>query len=491
MKINPILAIDFYKSGHYKQYPEGTEYVYNNFTPRSSERAQKSSVFEDKVVFFGLQGFIKWFLIDCFNDNFFNQPKEKVVDEYKRIMDGCLGPGAVDTDHISALHDLGYLPLIIKALPEGSHVDCRVPLFTITNTNPNFYWLVNYIESVMSAEIWKSCTSASTAFQYRKLLHKYAVETGAPLDFVPWQGHDFSFRGLSGVHDASSSGAGHLLSFLGTDTIPAILYLEDFYLGKNTFVGGSVAATEHSVMCLGGKDDEYKTFKRLITETYPGGIVSIVSDTWDFWNVITNTARALKTEILSRDGKVVFRPDSGDPVKIICGDPTSKDPAVRMGAVECLWSIFGGTTTSTGHRVLDSHVGLIYGDSISLDRAERILMGLAAKGFASCNIVFGIGSYTYQYVTRDTYNFAVKATWGQVNGVGREIFKDPKTDDGTKKSLKGLLRVEKDNGKYVVYDGQTREQEEQGLLKAVFHNGQQIGLMDTLKGMRERLMENL
>jgi nicotinamide phosphoribosyltransferase len=491
MKINPILAIDFYKSGHYKQYPKGTTKVYSNFTPRSSKLASKApEVWDDKMVFFGLQGFIKWFLVDCFNDNFFNQPKEKVIDEYKRIMDGCLGPGAVGTDHISALHDLGYLPLSIKALPEGSYVDCRVPLFIITNTNPNFYWLVNYIESVMSSEVWKGCTTASTAFQYRKLLTKYAKITGAPLDFVPWQGHDFSFRGLSGVHDASSSGAGHLLSFLGTDTIPAILYLEDYYKGKETFVGGSVAATEHSVMCMGGKDGEYQTFKRLITEIYPAGIVSIVSDTWNFWNVITNTAKSLKTEILNREGKVVFRPDSGDPVKIVCGDPDSKDPVVRAGAIEVLWNVFGGTTNAAGFRELNPHVGLIYGDSIDLDRAAKILKGLADKKFASSNIVFGIGSYTYQYQTRDSYGFAIKATYGEVDGKPTEIFKDPITDEGTKKSLKGLIRVELENGKYVVYDQQTPEQEGEGLLQVVFCNGA-YNYYNSLSEMRIRLQANL
>lgn len=204
-------------------------------------------------------------------------------------------------------------------------------------------------------------------------------------------------------------------------------------------IGVSVPATEHSVMCMGTEDSELETFKRLICELYPSGVVSIVSDTWDFWRVITEFTVALKPEILARQpnalglAKLVFRPDSGDPVKIICGDPDAEvgSPAYK-GAVECLWEVFGGTTTDQGYKVLNERVGLIYGDSITLDRAQRILEGLEAKGFASNNLVFGIGSFTYNYLTRDTFGFAVKATWGQVNGVGRELFKDPITDSGVK-----------------------------------------------------------
>ena len=487
MKINPLLAIDFYKSGHIVQYPEGTEYVYSNFTPRSSRLASKlEGVFDEKVVFFGMQGFIQWWLIDAFNEGFFNRPKDEVVAEYQWHMDNGLGDG-VDCSHIAALHDLGYLPIKIKALPEGNRVNVKVPMFTVQNTHPEFFWLTNYFEDVLSNESWKACTTATTAWQYRKLIDNYADATGANKDFVMWQGHDFSFRGVGGIHDGAKNSAGHLLSFYGTDTVPAIAYLKDYYKGAETFIGGSVPATEHSVMCMGGSDDEVATFRRLITEVYPSGVVSIVSDTWDFWNVITNTAAILKEGILARKenalglAKVVFRPDSGDPVEIICGKrygtlhdiATGKDvvtPEIK-GAVECLWDIFGGTVNDAGYKELNPRVGLIYGDSITLERAKDILERLKQKGFASSNIVFGIGSYTYQYQTRDSYGFAMKATFGVVNGEDREIFKDPKTGDGVKKSAKGLLRVEKKGNDFVLYDQQTREQEAQGELKVVFEDG--------------------
>ncbi|KAF1027287.1 MAG: hypothetical protein GAK29_00799 [Acinetobacter bereziniae] len=225
-------------------------------------------------------------------------------------------------------------------------------------------------------------------------------------------------------------------------------------------------------------------------------MVSIVSDTWDFWRVITEFTVELKDEILARQpnalglAKLVFRPDSGDPVKIICGDPEAQvGSPVYKGAVECLWEIFGGTETDLGYKVLNERVGLIYGDSITLERALKILQGLEAKGFASNNLVFGIGSYTYNYLTRDTFGFAVKATWGQVNGVSCELFKDPATDSGIKKSAKGLLRVEKSETGFVLFDQQSPEQEQQGELDTVFENGQLIQEC-ALNEIRERLISS-
>lgn len=231
----------------------------------------------------------------------------------------------------------------------------------------------------------------------------------------------------------------------------------------------------------------------MITNKYPTGIVSLVSDTFDFWAVITEDARILKNIILARkpdalgNAKTVFRPDSGDPVNIICGDPEAEPgtPAYK-GAVECLWEIFGGTETAKGFKVLDSHVGLIYGDSITLSIAHKILAGLAANGFASCNIVFGIGSFTYQCVTRDSYGTAIKATYGVVNGEPRELFKKPKTDNGMKFSARGLLRIEREGDDWILYERQTPEQEEQGELRVIFENSKMFNLQG-IKEIRERL----
>ena len=271
------------------------------------------------------------------------------------------------------------------------------------------------------------------------------------------------------------SGAGHLLSFAGTDTIPAIDFLETFYNAdcEQELIGGSVAATEHSVMCMGTQDAEIQTFIHLIEDIYPKGIVSIVSDTWDFWQVITEFLPQLKAKILAREGKVVIRPDSGDPVKIIVGDADAPvgTPEYK-GAIECMWDIFGGTMTPQGYKLLDPRIGLIYGDSITTARQKAILEGLRQKGFASSNVVLGIGSYTYEYVTRDTFGFAMKATYGEVNGEGRAIFKDPKTDNGTKKSAKGLMKVIKNEAnQYELQDDVTWQQAAEGELKTVFRDG--------------------
>lgn len=563
---SPFNMADFYKTGHPGMYPEETTTLVANFTPRSAKHAPVavSPLFDDKVVWFGVTGFIKEFLIETFNREFFEQPKEAAVRRYKRRMDTALGMNRVRMNHLETLHDLGYLPLEIRSLPEGSRVNIKVPPVVFINTDPRFPWVSTYFETLFSCESWKPATTATIAFEFRKILSYFARMTGSPEGFVPWQGHDFSMRGMSGVHDAARSGAGHLLSFTGTDTIPAIDYLEEYYGAdsEKELVGGSVPATEHSVMTLrilliaqrlaadpanAGVSEaelramaEQEVIRELVTEIIPSGVVSIVADSFDFWNVITCIAPALKAEILGRTpdengfAKVVFRPDSGDPVKILAGyriadvDDLAHKGAVNKaymagqeairtpdgqvfafvekrdeagytlkrisqaearGAVEDLWETFGGVMTDTGYKLMDSHVGLIYGDSITLKRAMTILSRLADKGFASANVVFGIGSYTYQVVSRDTFGFAMKAIYAEVGDETVAIFKDPATDDGTKKSAKGLLRVEQVGADFVLHEEQTRSQFEGGALVPVFRDGKLL-VDETLSAIRDRLMDS-
>lgn len=465
--MNPLLATDWYKVGHVFQYPPKTQFVYSNFTPRKSYLPGI-----DHMVWFGGQLFNKYILINAFRDHFFSRSKHKVIDEYRRYVKNCLGSDLPTYQHIADLHDLGYLPIEIRSLAEGTKVPMRVPCMTIINTLPQFYWLTNAIETLMSTYLWRASTSATIAHEYYKKLTYWAAKTGMPAEFVQWQGHDFSFRGQPSAEAAMVSGMGHLAGgFSGTDTIPAIWGMEQFYHAniEKELVGGSVAATEHSVMCAGGQGNELETDRRLIEDVYPAGTVSVVSDTWDLWNTITNILPALKDKIMARDGKVVIRPDSGDPVKIICGDPDAvQGSPANKGVIQLLWDIFGGTKTITGHRLLDSHIGAIYGDSITLDRCEAICSRLHAKGFAS-QLVFGIGSFTYQYVTRDTFGCAIKATWVQIDGVGRAISKDPVTDSGTKKSASGLLKVIYEDGKLVLKDNQSSS--EGGELITRFRDG--------------------
>ncbi len=473
-----MLLADFYKLSHREQYPQGTEYVYSTWTPRTSRIDGVN-----KVVVFGIQGFIKEFLIEYFNKNFFSLPKAHVVADYSRVVKNTLGIQSPHTAHIEALHDLGYLPLEIKALPEGSLCAIRVPYMTVRNTNPEFFWLTNFLETILSSYLWVPATSATIARQYRLILDDYTGKTGGDLEFVQFQGHDFSMRGMGSLEAAYRSGAGHLLSFTGTDTIPAIEYLERYYNAnvEKELVGTSIPATEHSVMCA-YQDDEV-SFKRLITEVYPSGFVSIVSDTWDLWDVVGRILPKYKDLIMDRDGKLVIRPDSGDPVKIICGDPEGATEAERKGVVQMLWDTFGGIVNAKGFKQLDSHIGAIYGDSISLARCEAICAGLMANGFASTNVVYGIGSFTYQYNTRDTFGFAMKSTMVQINGQQIPIFKNPKTDDGTKKSQRGAVAVI--DGKCV--DGLTlNDSLPNDQLKTVFRDGKLL-IDDSLAIIRSRL----
>ena len=478
MNNTPItLLADFYKLSHRKQYPKGTTKVYSTLTPRSNKYAPYS----DEIVWFGLQYFIKEYLIDRFNKDFFSKPKDEVISEYSRLVEFSLGKEYAETKHIEELHDLGYLPIKISTLAEGSLVPMRVPVMTIENTHEDFFWLTNFLETILSTSIWLPTTSATLAYSYRKVLNDYAIKTTGSTSGVEFQGHDFSMRGMSSEQSATVSGAGHLLSFKGTDTIPSILFLEKYYNGniEKSLIGSSIPATEHSVMCSYGQENEKDLLTHLLTEVYPTGLFSAVCDTWDFWKLVSEYLPELKETIMARNGKLVIRPDSGNPVDIICGTVLNggKTPEEK-GLVEVLYEIFGGQINELGFKVLDSHIGAIYGDSITLEIAKEICEKLYKKGFATTNVVFGIGSYSYQYATRDTFGFAVKATYAIVNNEERMLFKDPKTDSGIKKSQKGLVIVNKyDNGKFFFEDNFVDNDEyksKTNLLETVFVNGELI-----------------
>lgn len=487
MRFIPSLLCDFYKVSHKDQYPKGTEKIYSTWIPRTSRNEDIS-----EVVAFGFQGFIKEYLIDFFNKEFFSMDVKSICAEYERYMKFTLGVKTPDSSHIRELHQLGYMPIKIVAVPEGTKVPLRVPMLTIENTKPEFFWVTNYLETIMSAELWLPSTSATLANKYREILEYWAMKTVGNVGHVQFQGHDFSMRGMTSLHSAATSGAGHLLSFVGTDTIPAIMYHEEFYNAniENELVGTSIPATEHSVQCTFGDDELY--FKTMISEVYPQGFVSIVSDGYDYWKMISDVIPSLKDIIMNRDGKVVVRPDSGDPVKIICGDITSSDSFIKKGTVESLWETFGGTVNELGYKELDGHIGVIYGDAITIERANEICRQLEAKGFASSNIVFGIGSYTYQYNTRDTFGFALKATYAVVNGEGIKIFKDPKTDDGVKKSLKGMVGVAKNADGSLRYVDDLNELQLSNLvnniMRPIFKDGKLL-VDDSLQQIRDRIRQ--
>lgn len=486
------LLCDMYKLSHRVQYPENTTKIYSTFTPRSNKYSPRA----DKVVVFGVQAFVKKYLMDYFNTHFFERDKEEIIEEYARFIKYTLGNERPYTAHIGSLHDLGYLPVKIKALKEGSLAPMQVPVLTIENTAPEFFWVTNFLETIMSSEVWMPMTSATTAKVYRDILDKYAMKTVGNTEDVDLQAHDFSMRSMSSFSSAVTSGAAHLTSFLGSDTASSALYLEEYYNAnmEEESILLSIPATEHSVQSANTSADyrdEYEFFKRLITEVYPDGFVSVVSDTYDYFKVLGETIPRLKKEIMNRNGKIVIRPDSSDPVKILVGDPEGETEIERKGTVETLWDIFSGTVNEKGYKVLDSHIGVIYGDSMTHDRVEEICQKLEEKGFASTNVVLGIGGYSYHYSTsRDTFGFAVKATYAMIDGEEKMLFKDPKTDPG-KRSQRGMVAVVNVDGELHYEDNLNQKQYDSNFadidqLEVIFEDGK-LMRDETLKEIRERL----
>lgn len=563
---------DGYKMGHGPLYPAGTNFAYGNGTPRSDRlfmgSKSQSIHWDNKVVWFGIQAVMRE-VHGLWERSFFKKDKNSVIRRYKRRMDTYLGEGMVDIEAMAALHDLGYLPITVLSIPEGSRLNMNVPGYVIYNTVPEFYWVVNYLETIMSSLIWAMITNATIAYEYRRVLEHFAELTGSPIESIDFQGHDFALRGINNPYAAAFSNSGHLLFFKGTDTLPAIDFVEDMYFAnaEKEFLATSVVATEHAVATSNilynlemwlreqgtARADldvaayakaqlvaERKFILEAITKKVPRGIISLVCDSFDFWGVLTIVAPSLKEEILARQpdanglAKVVFRPDSGDPVEVICGveimtvseiadliragksvtgmfvsidgeinkitrerDGYEYTPveltAEQKGAVQVLWETFGGTETELGYKVLHERIGLIYGDSITVERTQEIMRRLMKKGFASCNWVLGIGSYTYQHNTRDTFGFAVKATAIQVDDVFVELFKAPKTEGTTaKKSAKGFLKVIRDeNGDYKLLQNQTFGIDEidtaSGELKVVYKDGTFPNEV-TFSQVRERAM---
>lgn len=449
-----MLLIDFYKAVHAEMLPEGITKSVSYYTPRMS-RVKRW----DKVVMFGLQGFIKTWLIDYFNREFFNRPFDEVISGYRRVMDAALGVGAYNISKIVKLHRLGYLPIEIMALPEGTRVPMHVPMFGITNTHPDFAWLPQSLESLISAESWHPMLAATVGYTYRQIVNKYfnltcddAVSRSRALGA-------FDFRGEECLESAVKAGAGWCLSFLNTATVPVIPYLEQIYncdCTKEPVAYGS-PSTEHSVMCsnFAVDGDEETLLRRLLTEIYPNTSFSAVLDSYDYWNVIDNILPKLKPEILAHNGCMLMRGDSGDCVDVV------------TRTVFKLWELFGGSVNSKGYKVLDPHVKAIYGDSITVQRCEEIYKILMENGFACSNVALGVGSFSFQCIeedgelkpfTRDTFSSCIKATYCEINGKPTPIFKDPK-DGGFKKSQKGCCVVYRDdNGELNYVDELTWQQ---------------------------------
>lgn len=493
-RLNPFLyGTDSYKVSHITFETEGVKEIYSNFTPRFSKYMEQmlGDQFDNKYVVFGVQ----WMLLRLHTmaeEGFFKRHKDDVISEMKKVHTPYIGNELFT--HFEALHELGYLPVAIKTLDEGTVAPVGVPFLTIRNTLPEFEWLPNYLETLLSTELWKSITVATVARTFRLVGNKFAQETTGSIEGVEWQNHDFHVRGASGLESAAISGLAFLTSSCGTDNIPALWAAAKFYQSSNEqgLLAGSVSAGEHSVTTSGILTEQERAeangevinlleaeksyLKTLLTEKFPTGIFSYVADSFDYYGMLECVLPSLKDEILSRDGKFVVRGDSGNPVDVICGDKFGLTDIEVKGTIEHLWDIFGGTINEQGYKVLDSHIGMIYGDGITVERQVEILNKLKAKGFASTNIVFGAGSYSLNYLSRDHLGMAIKATNTivDINGklVDKPIYKEPKTDS-SKKSLRGLISVHKDdNGVLYCKDMQSRKEEDTGLLTTVYMNGQ-------------------
>ena len=469
-KTNPMLLIDFYKAVHAEMLPKNITKSVSYFTPRMS-RVKRW----DNVVLFGLQGFIKTYLIDYFNNEFFNKPFDEVMSEYKRIMDATLGKDAYKIEKIEALHKLGYLPIKIVSLPEGTTVPMHVPMFGITNTHPDFAWLPQSLESLISAEMWHPMLAATVGATYRDIVNEYYDKTCD--DNVPRARAlgAFDFRGEECLESAVKAGAGWCLSFLNTATVPTIPYLEEMYncdCTKEPIAFGS-PSTEHSVMCSNYAVDgnEITLLRRLLTEIYPNTSFSAVLDSYDYWNIIDNVLPQLRDEIMNHNGCMLMRGDSGDCVEVV------------TKTVFKLWEHFGGTINSKGYKVLDPHVKAIYGDSITVQRCEEIYKILEENGFACSNVALGVGSFSFQCIeedgilkpfTRDTFSSCIKATYCEIDGVPTPIFKNPK-DGGFKKSQKGCCAVYQSAEDTLTFvDGKTWNEavsDNANLFRTVFEDG--------------------
>lgn len=406
MKKNIILDTDSYKLSHFKQYPQGTEHVFSYIESRGG-------VF-DSTVFFGLQQ-----ALIQLNQNF---PTLEDFEEAKTLT--TLHGVPFNEEGWRALIDLGYFPLEIRAIPEGTVIHTHNVLVTVVNTHPEFYWLTSYLETLLLRAVWYPTTVATLSFECKKVIKRYMEATCDSLDGLPFKLHDFGARGVSSEESACIGGAAHLVNFMGTDTLSAVRFARDYY--DAGICGFSIPATEHSTITSWGRKNELDAYRNVL-EQFPEGLLACVSDSYDIFNAVnTLWGSKLHDKVLKREGTLVIRPDSGDPEDIL--------PIL----LENLGDKFGYKENSKGYRVLNDKVRLIQGDGVNLQSIGRILETMTAKRWSTENIAFGMGGGLLQQLNRDTQKFAMKNSAVRVNGEWRDVYKDPITDHG-KRSKKGIL----------------------------------------------------
>lgn len=544
-RINPLCEADGYKVGHKDMLAKGTMREYWTWIPRSFKFMPEGI---DEIMSGGQQLVVRY-LHSHFKELFFDKPVSE-VEKFGRDMCSYLMMD-YNADHFIDLHKLGYLPIEICALPEGEFTNNNVPHMVGINTVDNYAWFGLFLETLVSKLAWQLPVVATIGYAFKKNSVDWVNKTDSANMWVTYyMNHDFHSRG-GNPFTSIAAGLGHAFSNRGSDTLNVIEAARYYYdEPEDVSCINSVNASEHSVTCTGifyylkrlkaGLLDE--RIKEYYSFDYPcegsvdepdflaiaewlnladwlikfsKGILSVVSDTFNLWKLVTFILPRLKKQILARDGKLVIRPDSGDPVDIVCGHKEftveegkyytlnnrymadtlieNKDIPACKGLIELLWDIFGGDKSVEGYKRLDSHIGAIYGDSINLKRQVQIYERLANKDFAATNIILGVGSFSYVYMTRDQAGWAAKGAWFEIleDGVREayNIFKDPITDDGAKKSLKGFQFV---NEKFEV-TGEVSEEmafSEANMLKRIYRDGIFYN-QTTLTGIREKLANKL
>lgn len=460
---NILLLSDSYKVSHYKQYPPNTTFVYSYFESRGGK-------FES-VVFFGLQYILK---------RYFEGPvvtREK-ISQAEHFFSLHFGDNShfnkSGWEHILEKHQ-GHLPVLIKAVPEGSVIPNHNVLLTIENTDPECFWLTNFLETLL-VQVWYPCTVSTNSRAQKLRIIEYMKKSGCEnFESADFMLHDFGFRGVSSVESAGIGGLAHLLFFKGTDNLSALLIGSEYY--HSAMAGYSIPASEHSTITSWGKDNEKDAFRNML-EQYPSGVVACVSDSWDIYKAARDLwGGELRDMIMHRDGRLVIRPDSGDP------------PTVVIKILELLGGKGGGfesfiTRTKTDHKLLPPQVRVIQGDAVDYEMIGKVYEAMLQGGWAADNVGFGSGGALLQKMNRDTQKFAMKCSAVTIDGNDREVYKDPITDPG-KQSKKGRLALVKRNGVFETIKHSGLVEGELDHLSEIFKNGKIIKEC-TLDDIRER-----
>lgn len=458
-----ITSTDSYKLSHFKQYPEGTSIVMSYVESRGIASNQLMIPQDAETVFLGIQAFIHKYLLEPITITQINWARKFAEAHGEPFnFDGWM--------YIFNKHD-GLLPLEIEAVPEGTVMKPSNVMVQVHNTDPECYWLTSYVETALLRSIWYPTTVATVSRECKKIIKKYLDMTSDdPEGQIAFKLHDFGARGVSSQESAMIGGAAHLVNFMGTDTFEALFHIGEVY--GDVDVGFSIPASEHSTMTLKGRDGEAEQMERMLDQFPDSPIVACVSDSYDIYNAVAKIwGDKLKEKILSRDGTLVIRPDSGDPVK------------TPVWIVERLSKIFGYTVNNKGYKVLDPHVRVIQGDGVNPSSINQILDQLEIRGFSADNIAFGMGGALLQKVDRDTLKFAMKANAAMIDGKWVDVFKQP-IDEPFKKSKSGVLALVKEDGEYKTVRGDEVHAQKDELVR-MYKNGRFYN-QSTFAEVRER-----